>query len=63
MDKDFNFSYFFTYFLQSVLVRSGAGDQLWVFGGEFVSPTETQFYHYRDLWCWHFKERRWEQVK
>ena len=27
-----------------------AGGQLWVFGGEFASPTQSQFYHYNDLW-------------
>ena len=26
------------------------------------SPTETQFYHYKDLWCFHFSSKRWEKV-
>ena len=38
------------------------GGQLWVFGGEFTSASESQFYHYRDLWCFHFSSRRWEKV-
>jgi len=46
---------------QSVVV-SQAGGQLWVFGGEFTSPTESQFYHYKDLWCFHFSSKRWEKV-
>jgi len=43
-------------------VVSQAGGQLWVFGGEFTSPTESQFYHYKDLWCFHFASKRWEKV-
>ena len=35
---------------------------MWVFGGEFTSPTESQFYHYKDLWCFHFSSKRWEKV-
>jgi hypothetical protein len=26
---------------------AGDGGQMWVFGGEFASPSESQFYHYR----------------
>lgn len=36
---------------------------MWVFGGEFASPTKSQFYHYKDLWVYHFSEKRWEQIK
>jgi len=43
-------------------IVSQAGGQLWIFGGEFTSPTESQFYHYRDLWCFHFASKRWEKV-
>ena len=43
-------------------IVSQAGGQLWVFGGEFTSPTESQFYHYKDLWCFHFSSKRWEKV-
>ncbi|CAB4061492.1 Probable phosphorylase b kinase regulatory subunit beta,Phosphorylase b kinase regulatory subunit beta [Lepeophtheirus salmonis] len=39
-----------------------AGGQLWVFGGEFTNPSETQFYHYKDLWCFHFSSKRWEKI-
>jgi len=46
---------------QAVAVSQGGG-QLWVFGGEFTSPTESQFYHYKDLWCFHFSSRRWEKI-
>ncbi|XP_022661959.1 kelch domain-containing protein 4-like isoform X2 [Varroa destructor] len=46
---------------QSVIVAQGGG-QIWMFGGEFASPTQSQFYHYKDLWCYHIKETRWEKV-
>jgi hypothetical protein len=35
---------------------------MWVFGGEYASPSESQFYHYRDLWLFHFGTKRWEKV-
>ncbi|TGZ54805.1 Kelch domain-containing protein [Temnothorax longispinosus] len=36
------------------------GGELWVFGGEFTSPSESQFYHYRDLWSskWPISQKR-----
>lgn len=36
--------------------------QLWLFGGEYASPTQSQFYHYRDLWLYHLDKRQWEKV-
>jgi len=47
---------------QAVSLHQGGG-QLWIFGGEFASPSQSQFYHYKDLWVFHIKEKRWEQVK
>ncbi|XP_060595724.1 kelch domain-containing protein 4-like [Ruditapes philippinarum] len=46
---------------QAVALRQGGG-QLWIFGGEFASPTQSQFYHYKDLWLFHLKEKKWEKV-
>jgi len=46
---------------QAAIVTRGGG-QLWIFGGEYTSPTESQFYHYKDLWCYHFSSKRWEKV-
>ncbi|XP_064610949.1 kelch domain-containing protein 4-like [Liolophura sinensis] len=46
---------------QAVGLSQGGG-QLWVFGGEFSSPTQSQFYHYKDLWVFHLREKRWEKV-
>lgn len=42
---------------------SQQGGQLWIYGGEFASPTRSNFYHYKDLWVFHFSEKRWEQIK
>jgi len=46
---------------QAALVTRGGG-QLWIFGGEYTSPSESQFYHHKDLWCYHFSSKRWEKV-
>ena len=35
---------------------------MWIFGGEFASPSESQFHHYKDLWVFHYNSRRWEKV-
>ncbi|KAL1518360.1 hypothetical protein ABEB36_001995 [Hypothenemus hampei] len=45
------------------MVTSSANKgQLWVFGGEFASPTQSQFYHYRDLWVYHLDKKQWEKI-
>jgi len=46
---------------QAVSLSSGKG-QLWVFGGEYASPTQSQFYHYRDLWVFHMSTKKWEKI-
>jgi len=46
---------------QAVAVTQNGGE-LWIFGGEFVSLSESQFFHYKDLWCFHFSSKRWEKV-
>ncbi|KAK2147837.1 hypothetical protein LSH36_532g05014 [Paralvinella palmiformis] len=46
---------------QAVVV-SQAGGQMWVFGGEFASSSQSQFYHYKDLWMYSFKEKRWQKI-
>uniref|UniRef100_A0A0B7A3Z8 DUF4110 domain-containing protein n=2 Tax=Arion vulgaris TaxID=1028688 RepID=A0A0B7A3Z8_9EUPU len=47
---------------QTVTV-SHQGGQMWVFGGEFSSHTQSQFYHYKDLWLLHLRDKKWEQIK
>lgn len=39
------------------------GGELWVFGGEFSSPSESQFYHYRDLWVFRLAEKKWQKMR
>lgn len=45
-----------------MVASSAKGGQLWVFGGEFASPTQSQFYHYRDLWVFHLDTKQWEKI-
>ncbi|XP_060810491.1 kelch domain-containing protein 4 [Amyelois transitella] len=46
---------------QAVATPANKGE-LWVFGGEFTSPSETQFHHYKDLWCFSLADKKWEKV-
>ncbi|XP_026726516.1 kelch domain-containing protein 4 [Trichoplusia ni] len=46
---------------QAIATPANKGE-LWVFGGEFTSPSETQFHHYKDLWCFSLSEKKWEKV-
>lgn len=46
---------------QTVATAANNGE-LWVFGGEFTSPSESQFYHYRDLWVFRFSNKKWEKI-
>lgn len=38
------------------------GGLLWLFGGEFASPKQTSFHHYRDLWVFSIASKAWERV-
>lgn len=46
---------------QAIATPNNKGE-LWVFGGEFSSPSESQFYHYRDLWVYHIGDKKWEKI-
>lgn len=46
---------------QVVATATNKGE-LWAFGGEFSSPSESQFYHYKDLWVYRLGEKRWEKI-
>lgn len=46
---------------QMVAISANKG-QLWLFGGEFASSTQSQFYHYRDLWVYHIDKKQWEKI-
>ncbi|XP_053672315.1 kelch domain-containing protein 4 [Anopheles nili] len=38
------------------------GGQIWLFGGEYASPSQLQFYHYRDLWVYRMAQKQWEKL-
>ncbi|KJE89727.1 Klhdc4-prov protein, variant [Capsaspora owczarzaki ATCC 30864] len=47
---------------QAVAVDRGEG-QLWLFGGEFSSPSQSQFHHFNELWVLHLgASPRWERA-
>jgi hypothetical protein len=35
---------------------------IYVFGGEFTSPKQTKFYHYKDLWRLNLDTNQWEEI-
>lgn len=46
---------------QMVSIAANKG-QLWVFGGEYASPSQSQFYHYKDLWVYQVAQKQWEKI-
>ncbi|KAJ3260343.1 hypothetical protein HK103_000978 [Boothiomyces macroporosus] len=36
---------------------------LFLWGGEFVSPNETSFFHYKDFWMMDLKTNQWEKLE
>lgn len=42
----------------SVSIRDG---ELWLFGGEYTSASQSQFYHYNDLYVLHLSTFKWEK--
>ncbi|KAK3809541.1 MAG: galactose oxidase, partial [Benniella sp.] len=45
---------------QIVITPAGT---LFLFGGEFASPNETQFFHYKDFWSLDMKTNAWEKLE
>lgn len=45
---------------QVVILPTG---KLFLFGGEFVSPNETTFFHYKDFWSLDLKTNQWEKLE
>ncbi|KAI3940846.1 hypothetical protein MKW92_002522 [Papaver armeniacum] len=37
-------------------------DHLYIFGGEFTSPNQERFHHYKDFWMLDLKTNQWEQI-
>lgn len=46
---------------QAVTIAKDGG-QMWLFGGEFASPTHSKFYHYKDFWVLSLQKKTWEQI-
>ncbi|KAA0195897.1 hypothetical protein HAZT_HAZT005788 [Hyalella azteca] len=46
---------------QTVAVQQNGGE-LWVFGGEFTSKSQSQFYHYKDLWVYSIANKTWRKI-
>lgn len=38
------------------------GGGILIFGGEYASPTQTSFHHYRDMWLFSCKTHSWEKI-
>lgn len=45
-----------------MVATANDGGQLWIFGGEHPSPSQSQFFHYRDLWCYRLADKKWEKI-
>ncbi|XP_068666288.1 uncharacterized protein [Aristolochia californica] len=37
-------------------------DRIYIFGGEFTSPNQERFHHYKDFWMLDLKSNQWEQL-
>lgn len=48
-------------FHQAVVSSRNQGE-LYIFGGEFSSPSQSQFYHYNDLWMFSFQDKKWTKL-
>ncbi|KAL1116970.1 hypothetical protein AAG570_004298, partial [Ranatra chinensis] len=46
---------------QAITLGANKGE-MWIFGGEFTTKTESQFYHYRDLWVFNIDDKKWTKV-
>ncbi len=47
---------------QAIVVPTANGAQMYVFGGDFTSPSQL-FRHYNDLWVLDLNSYKWEQIK
>lgn len=45
-----------------MIVTQANKGELWLFGGEYASATQSQFYHHRDLWVYYLKDKRWDKI-
>ncbi|WVO12937.1 hypothetical protein L204_100546 [Cryptococcus depauperatus] len=40
----------------------GEGGGILIFGGEYASPTQTSFHHYKDMWLFSTKSHTWDKI-
>lgn len=38
------------------------GGEIYLFGGEYASPSQLQFYHFRDTWRFQLATKKWEKL-
>lgn len=46
---------------QAVATPANKGE-LWIFGGEFTTKSESQFHHFKDLWVFELESKKWTKV-
>lgn len=39
------------------------GGGILIFGGEYASPTQTSFHHYKDMWLFSCKTHSWDKIE
>jgi N-acetylneuraminic acid mutarotase len=39
------------------------GGELYLFGGEYASPSQLQFLHFKDIWRYQLTTKKWEKLK
>lgn len=44
-----------------IVASPAGGGKLWLFGGEYASPSGTSFHHFRDLWAFDIASKAWER--
>jgi len=45
-----------------LLLRLLGRNHMYVFGGEFTSPSQMQFYHHKDMWRLDLMTMKWEEL-
>ncbi|CRK86889.1 CLUMA_CG000714, isoform A [Clunio marinus] len=45
-----------------MIVSAQNGGEFYLFGGEFASPSQLQYLHFRDLWRFQLKTKKWEKL-
>lgn len=46
---------------QAIVTPANKGE-LWIFGGEFTTQSESQFHHFKDLWQFELETKKWTKI-